>query len=161
MQTIEGQALDAAHIKLMQPISTKPGAKIIVIIPSAEDLADERNAWLQLCLQNLQRAYGENEPNYGVALMKEPDLAYQFAHAPGLPEESNHKQKESEIKPPLSNIQLELLKVYAAGVDERYLSELKDLIGNFLLSKAREAADKIWQERDYQAETVEKWLTQK
>lgn len=59
---------------------------------------------------------------------------------------------------PLSNMQLELLKLYASGVPDSYLPEIKNVIARFLLEKARAEADKVWDEKGYTPETVEQWL---
>ncbi len=61
-------------------------------------------------------------------------------------------------RPPLSNMQMELLKLYSAGVPDEYLTEIKEMIALFLLSKAREAAGKSWQENSYSDKTAEKWI---
>ncbi|MBC7775891.1 MAG: hypothetical protein H7246_10695 [Phycisphaerae bacterium] len=61
-------------------------------------------------------------------------------------------------RPPLSNMQMELLKLYSAGVPDEYLTEIKEMIARFLLSKAREAAGKSWQEKGYSDKTAEKWI---
>ncbi len=44
------------------------------------------------------------------------------------------------LSTPLSNMQLELLKLYAAGVPDAYLPEIKNHIARFLLEKARAEA---------------------
>lgn len=62
------------------------------------------------------------------------------------------------IKQPFSNVQMELLKLYAAGVQDQYLGEIKEMIARYLLAKAREEAGMIWQEKGYSAETVKEWL---
>jgi len=59
---------------------------------------------------------------------------------------------------PYSNLQLELLQLYAAGVPDAYLPELKTLIANYLLSKARDGADHEWGARGYDERTVRGWL---
>lgn len=46
------------------------------------------------------------------------------------------------IRPPLSNLQMELLKLYAAGVPDAYLEEIKEMIARYLLVKAREEQEK-------------------
>jgi len=61
-------------------------------------------------------------------------------------------------RPPLSNMQMELLKLYSAGVPDEYLTEIKEMIARFLLSKAREVAGKSWQEKDYSDKTAEEWI---
>lgn len=62
------------------------------------------------------------------------------------------------VRPPLSNMQMELLKLYSAGVPDEYLAEIKEMIARFLLTKARDEAGKVWQEKHYSDETTDKWL---
>lgn len=61
------------------------------------------------------------------------------------------------VKPPFSNMQIELLKLYAAGVPDELLPEIKELIARFLLARAREEAGKIWLEKGYDEKTIERW----
>ena len=49
-----------------------------------------------------------------------------------------------QLQAPLSNLQLELLKLYSVGLPEEHLEDLKILIAKFLFAKARAKADKIW-----------------
>jgi hypothetical protein len=64
----------------------------------------------------------------------------------------------SSLKQPLSNIQLELLKLYSTGVKDQYLSEIKEMIARYLLTKAKEEAGKVWLEKGYNEETMKEWL---
>ncbi|MBL7790710.1 MAG: hypothetical protein JNK77_00180 [Saprospiraceae bacterium] len=59
---------------------------------------------------------------------------------------------------PLSNLQLELLKLYAAGVPDQYLDDLKILIARFLFAKARAKADQVWDEKKYTDEILNELL---
>lgn len=59
---------------------------------------------------------------------------------------------------PLSNLQLELLQLYAAGVPDAFLPELKNVIANYLLEKARNEADQQWDARGYDENTAQAWL---
>ncbi len=61
---------------------------------------------------------------------------------------------------PLSNLQLELLKLYSTGISDEYLLELKDLIAQFLFEKARNQADQIWDEKGYSQTTIDQWLNE-
>lgn len=63
-----------------------------------------------------------------------------------------------EVKAPLSNIQLELLKLYSTGIPDEYLLELKGIIAKFLFEKARKQADQIWEEKGYNEQTIQNWL---
>jgi hypothetical protein len=53
---------------------------------------------------------------------------------------------ENSIHPPLSNVQSELLKLFAAEIPESHLIELKNIMAKFLLDKARDKADSIWEQ---------------
>lgn len=56
---------------------------------------------------------------------------------------------KSSIHPPLSNVQAELLKLFSADIPEKHLLELKNMIARFLLEKAQDKADIIWEEKGY------------
>jgi hypothetical protein len=60
--------------------------------------------------------------------------------------------------PPFSNLQLELLKLYATNVPEADLLEIKRLLARFFMKKAITEADEIWDERKYTPELMAKWL---
>lgn len=67
----------------------------------------------------------------------------------------------SSVHPPLSNIQAELLKVFSADVPDKDLAELKTIIARFLLDKARNEADVIWEKKGYTDEALEQLLKNK
>jgi len=48
---------------------------------------------------------------------------------------------------PFTNLQLELLKIYARTVDEKDLLEIKRLLGQYFAGKASDLADKLWAEK--------------
>lgn len=64
------------------------------------------------------------------------------------------QKNEQGIHPPLSNIQVELLKLFPADIPDKQLKELKELIAKFLLDKARDKADAIWDKKGYSDEKV-------
>lgn len=53
------------------------------------------------------------------------------------------------MQPPLSNVQSELLKVYATNVPDETLIELKKVLAKFFLDKARQQADETWEQKKY------------
>lgn len=61
-------------------------------------------------------------------------------------------------QPPLSNIQIELLKLYSVGVSDEVLLELKKLMSKFLMEKMREEAGKVWLEKGYTENVINQWL---
>ena len=76
MQMIESQVIDATHLELFQPIQIPPHSKIMIAVIAVEDLADEREFWYQLADQGLAMAYGDDEPDYSLAVIKEPNPEY-------------------------------------------------------------------------------------
>lgn len=65
------------------------------------------------------------------------------------------------VQPPLSNLQAELLKVFSADIPDEHLAELKNIIARFLLEKARDNADAIWEEKGYTDEQLSEILNSK
>ena len=60
---------------------------------------------------------------------------------------------------PLSNLQVELLKMCSGGVPDQDLEDLKILIARFLFAKARAKADQYWDEKEYTDELLNELLT--
>jgi hypothetical protein len=54
-----------------------------------------------------------------------------------------------KVHAPLSNLQLELLKLYSVGIPDVYLEDLKVLIAKYLFAQARAQADKLWDAKQY------------
>lgn len=67
----------------------------------------------------------------------------------------------SKISQPLSNVQLELLKLFSYNLETQELLELKDVIAHFFAKKAIEAANKAWENNAWNEEDVEKMLQTK
>ena len=59
---------------------------------------------------------------------------------------------------PLSNIQIELLKLYSVGVSDEILLEFKKIISKFLTQKMRDEADRVWIEKGYSEKNINEWL---
>jgi len=60
------------------------------------------------------------------------------------------------IKQPFSNVQLELLKLFASNVSDEDLLEIKDILAKYFLEKAKDAADKAWDEKGLSEEKLMK-----
>jgi hypothetical protein len=41
------------------------------------------------------------------------------------------------------------LKLFSADIPDKHLAELKNMIARFLLEKARDKADSVWNEKGY------------
>ena len=62
------------------------------------------------------------------------------------------------LKQSLSNLQLELLEMYARQVPDSDLIEIKKMLANYFAQKAMNEADKIWNERGYTQDDMTKIL---
>lgn len=64
---------------------------------------------------------------------------------------------EIQASQKLSNLQLELLKLYAMGVSDEELRDIKRMLAKYFMEKAMDEADKVWDERGYTNELMEEW----
>lgn len=66
---------DGERILLDEPIELASNTRLIVtVLPGLDDEHDE---WLHLSAQRLQDAYGEDEPEYSLNLVKEMNPEYE------------------------------------------------------------------------------------
>ena len=64
----------------------------------------------------------------------------------------------TELSMPLSNVQMELLKLYSTNLSDEELHELKLMLGKFYAERAIRLADRIWDERGLTNEDMKKSL---
>ncbi len=78
MDTITLRAhFDGERILLDEPFELEPNTKLIVI-PLPKDQPDaEREAWLLLSRNRLEEAYGDDEVEYSLDLIKETNPEYE------------------------------------------------------------------------------------
>ncbi len=58
----------------------------------------------------------------------------------------------------LTNLQLELLKLFHYNLNEQELSEIKDLLAQYFANRASEEMDTFWDEHDLDESTINEWL---
>jgi len=57
----------------------------------------------------------------------------------------------------LSNIQLELLKVFSFDLSEKQLKEIKDLLSKYFADNITDQMDKLFEDNNWGEEQIEKW----
>ncbi|MBI5914350.1 MAG: hypothetical protein HY842_03170 [Bacteroidetes bacterium] len=62
---------------------------------------------------------------------------------------------------PLTNLQLELLELYAHHTSEEELLEIKQILGEYYARKAFALADEIWDKNGWNQQTMESWSKEK
>jgi hypothetical protein len=60
----------------------------------------------------------------------------------------------------LSNLQMELLKLYSNNISEKNLIEIKSLLAGYFAQKATEAMDKVWEEKGLTAQDMIDWTNE-
>lgn len=66
-----------------------------------------------------------------------------------------------ELKLPLTNVQIELMKLYSTNLSEKELEELKNVLVQFYADKAIALANKLWDKRNLTDADMEAWLNEK
>lgn len=59
---------------------------------------------------------------------------------------------------PLSNLQLEIIKLFNYELSETDLIELKRVLANHFAEKASDEMDKLWEKENWSDETMDNWL---
>jgi hypothetical protein len=67
----------------------------------------------------------------------------------------------NEIKQPLSNVQLEILKAFSHDLTEEELKDFKEIIANYFAKRAIQSANKVWDEKGWNDEDVDRMLNTK
>lgn len=57
----------------------------------------------------------------------------------------------------LSNLQLELLKLYAFNVPEKQLKDIKHILAQYFAKEIDSEFDKLWDEKAWDLSTIEDW----
>ena len=60
----------------------------------------------------------------------------------------------------MSNLQLELLRLYGNGVSEESLLEIKTILAKYFADKATDAMDVVWDEKDLTEQTMIDWTNE-
>ncbi|MFZ2897380.1 MAG: hypothetical protein WA004_02085 [Saprospiraceae bacterium] len=57
----------------------------------------------------------------------------------------------------LTNLQLELLKLFRFNLSDQQIKEVRALLSKYFAEKATQEMDKLWEERGWSDETMEGW----
>jgi hypothetical protein len=60
----------------------------------------------------------------------------------------------------LSNVQIELLKLYSNNISDKYLFDIKLLMANYFAQKATEAMDVVWEEKGLTEQDMINWTNE-
>lgn len=60
----------------------------------------------------------------------------------------------------MSNLQLELLRLYGNGVSEENLLEIKTILARYFADKATDTINKVWDEKNLTEQTMIDWTNE-
>jgi len=67
---------DGEQIRLDEPCQLTPDDKLLVVVVPSQPTDGESEDWMLLSRQGLETAYGEQEPEYSLSAIKEPNPDY-------------------------------------------------------------------------------------
>lgn len=60
----------------------------------------------------------------------------------------------------LSNLQMELLKLYSYNVSDKELRDIQKILADYFAHKVDQEMDQLWEKNDWNNEIVESWKTE-
>ncbi len=60
----------------------------------------------------------------------------------------------------LSNVQMELLKLYSKNISDTQLNEIKILLSNYFANKVSDELDILWEDNKWNDETMNQWANE-
>ena len=60
----------------------------------------------------------------------------------------------------LTNLQLELLKIFSYQLNQQQLTAIKNLLANYFAGQAIQEMDKLWEENNWDNSTMTNWANE-
>ena len=60
----------------------------------------------------------------------------------------------------LTNLQVELLKIFQYDLPENQLLDIKNMLAKYFAETARNEMDKLWESADWSDETMKEWINE-
>ncbi|MDB5124317.1 MAG: hypothetical protein JWP94_2446 [Mucilaginibacter sp.] len=60
----------------------------------------------------------------------------------------------------LTNVQIELLKLFQYNLPEKQLAEIKNMLAKYFAETATAGMDKLWQENNWNNDTMKQWANE-
>jgi len=60
----------------------------------------------------------------------------------------------------LTNLQLELLKVFSYQLNQQQLTDIKNLLSHYFAEQATQEMDKLWEENNWDNNTMLEWTNE-
>lgn len=60
----------------------------------------------------------------------------------------------------LTNLQLELLKIFSYQLNQQQLTEIKNMLAHYFADQATQEMDKLWEENSWDNNTMTNWTNE-
>ena len=60
----------------------------------------------------------------------------------------------------LTNVQIELLKLFQYNLPEKQLAEIKNMLAKYFAATATAEMDKLWEDNDWSNDTMNTWVNE-
>ena len=77
MVLLEAKVMDSTHLELSRPIAVSRGRSVVIVVAEPAERSDERRQWIEGGAAGLQAAYGDAEPEYTPAMVRESNPGYE------------------------------------------------------------------------------------
>ena len=71
MDLIEANVTDATHLELTRPLPAGGRSRVYVLVADPQDSDADYPLWVHASLASLEGAYGEDEPEYTLDMVRE------------------------------------------------------------------------------------------
>ncbi len=68
---------DGEQIRLDEPFQIEPHSRLLVIVLPERESEEEQDVWLKLSRKGLANAYGDNEHDYRLGMIREENSEYE------------------------------------------------------------------------------------
>ena len=65
-----------------------------------------------------------------------------------------------EVAGKLTNVQIELLKLFQYNLSEKQLAEIKNLLAKYFAKTATAEMDKLWEENNWNNDMMKEWASE-
>jgi hypothetical protein len=69
--------------------------------------------------------------------------------------------KNMEATGKLTNVQLELLKLFQYNLPDNQLNDIKEMLAKYFAKSASDEMDKLWDEKNWDENTIESWKNER
>ena len=76
MVWVEATVMDSTHLELSRPLALSRGKTVLIAVAGSAEQDVDRRPWVDASASSLAAAYGDSEPDYNPAMVRETNPDY-------------------------------------------------------------------------------------